>query len=150
MDDALVELCLPDSRFTLSSLYSCLHAVETESPRDTHRYPQAVADAIGDLAVSIYNVFSKNFETYRFLKDAVRVFELLEGPLLNKADLGHEEALSEVQAWEEKQDLSIRAATNISSYTGIVNPLLNLKNKDKLKRFWDILEQACLSSMIWP
>ena len=51
-DSTVIELCLPDSKFTLQSLFACLHVIETESPKFTKCYPQAMADAIGDLGVS--------------------------------------------------------------------------------------------------
>lgn len=51
-DSTVIELCLPDSKFTLQALFACLHAIETESPKYTKCYPQAMADAIGDLGVS--------------------------------------------------------------------------------------------------
>lgn len=65
------------------------------------------------------------------------MMELIEGPLLNKPPLNDEEAIAEVEIWQDKQELSIKAATQYSDYVNFVCPLENLKTKAKLDKTWD-------------
>ena len=51
LDSAIIELCLPRSRFSPQALYFCLHATVEETPKLLRRCPQLMWDAIGDLAV---------------------------------------------------------------------------------------------------
>lgn len=51
LDSAIIELCLPGSQFSPAALYQCLHDVEEESPKKLKECPQAMWDAVGDLAV---------------------------------------------------------------------------------------------------
>ena len=51
LDSAIIELCLPGSKFSPQALYTCLNAIEEESPKELGRCPQAMWDAVGDLAV---------------------------------------------------------------------------------------------------
>lgn len=53
LDSTIIELCLPRSKFTPQALYSCLHAIEEESPKELKRCPQLMWDAVGDLAVRV-------------------------------------------------------------------------------------------------
>lgn len=55
LDSTIIELCLPRSVFTPQALYSCLHAVEEESPRELKRCPQLMWDAVGDLSVRSFS-----------------------------------------------------------------------------------------------
>lgn len=57
MDSIVMELCLPDSEFSVNALIYCLHMVQEESPRETKRCPQAMWDAISALSVSIKKIF---------------------------------------------------------------------------------------------
>ena len=52
MDSTIVELCLPNSEFTVHALIACLQMVQTETPKETKRCPQAMWDAIAALSVS--------------------------------------------------------------------------------------------------
>ena len=51
LDSTIIELCLPGSKFSPQALYSCLHAIEEESPKELRRCPQLMWDSVGDLAV---------------------------------------------------------------------------------------------------
>ena len=51
LDSTVIELCLPGSNFSHQALYSCLHVIEEESPKDLRRCPQLMWDSVGDLAV---------------------------------------------------------------------------------------------------
>ena len=75
------------------------------------------------------------------------MLELLEGPLLNKSPLNDDEAIAEVDIWQDKQELSIEAVTDYSGYVSFVCPLENLKTKAKLDKVWDRINAVSASSL---
>lgn len=55
-DSAIVELCLPGSKFSPQALYFCLHLSGEETPKESKRCTQVMWDAVGDLSVSVANL----------------------------------------------------------------------------------------------
>ena len=53
LDSAIIELCLPGSKFSPQALYFCLHTTQEETPKLLRRCPQLMWDVVGDLAVRI-------------------------------------------------------------------------------------------------
>ena len=51
LDSIIVELCFPQGAYPKAILYRILHDAVDESPREARRFPQALWDAVGDLAV---------------------------------------------------------------------------------------------------
>jgi len=60
LDSIVVELCLPNSKYSKQILLQLLDEAATESPKETKRFPQALWDAVGDFSVSVppYNGFA--------------------------------------------------------------------------------------------
>jgi hypothetical protein len=56
VDSIVIELCLPNSQYPKYILARILEDATQEAPRETKRFPQALFDALGDLAVNIYTV----------------------------------------------------------------------------------------------
>ncbi|KAI5123681.1 hypothetical protein M0805_001709 [Coniferiporia weirii] len=123
LDSTIIELCLPGSKFTPQALYSCLNAIELESPRELRRCPQIMWDAVGDLA------------------EAVRLLDLMETPLLNAEGslqfADYPDEYVEFASWDDAQGVSIQAALQYSSFVNLVHPLTNIKNKTTLVKTWD-------------
>ena len=53
LDSIVVELCLPNSRYSKQILLQLLDEAATESPKETKRFPQALWDAVGDFSVGV-------------------------------------------------------------------------------------------------
>jgi len=56
VDSIVIEICLPNSQYPKYILTRMLEDATQEAPRETKRFPQALFDALGDLAVNIYAV----------------------------------------------------------------------------------------------
>jgi hypothetical protein len=54
VDSIVIELCLPNSKYPKYILARILEDATEEAPREKERFPQALFDALGDLAVYIY------------------------------------------------------------------------------------------------
>ncbi|KAL5523887.1 hypothetical protein ACEPAG_8060 [Sanghuangporus baumii] len=125
-DSAIIELCLPGSKFSPQALYFCLHTTQEETPRLLRRCPQLMWDAVGDLA------------------EAVRLLDIMESPLINRdAEGGSERNFSlssECTRWNEAQEKSVRSAAQYFNFVNLVHPLENLKVKAKLDAIWEQLD----------
>jgi len=53
LDSIVVELCLPNSKYSKQILLQLLDEAATESPKETKRFPQALWDAVGDFSVGV-------------------------------------------------------------------------------------------------
>ena len=53
LDSIVVELCLPNSKYSKQIILQLLDEATTESRKDRKRFPQALWDAVGDLSVGI-------------------------------------------------------------------------------------------------
>jgi len=51
VDSIVIELCLPNSQYPKYILTRILEDATQEAPREKKRFPQALFDALGDLAV---------------------------------------------------------------------------------------------------
>jgi hypothetical protein len=54
IDSIVIELCLPNSQYPKYILARILEDATQEAPREKRRFPQALFDALGDLAVSAH------------------------------------------------------------------------------------------------
>jgi len=124
LDSAIIELCLPGSQFSPAALYQCLHDVEKESPKQLRHCPQAMWDAVGDLA------------------EAVKIQDHLETPLLVPEGRAWQEELAgteepfEFFIWTEAQNYSLEACQTLTKLEGQLSPFTNLKDKNVLKKIW--------------
>ncbi|KAL5507170.1 hypothetical protein ACEPAH_6626 [Sanghuangporus vaninii] len=125
LDSAIIELCLPGSKFSPQALYFCLHTTQEETPKLLRRCPQLMWDTVGDLA------------------EAVRLLDVMETPLISRtADEETEGNFSlsiECARWSEAQEKSVRSAMQYSNFVNLVHPLENLKVKEKLDAIWEQL-----------
>ncbi|KAL5528321.1 hypothetical protein ACEPAF_7457 [Sanghuangporus sanghuang] len=122
LDSAIIELCLPGSKFSPQALYFCLHTTQEETPKLLRRCPQLMWDAVGDLA------------------EAVRLLDAMETPLISRmADEeteGNFSLSNECARWSEAQEKSVRSAMQYSNFVNLIHPLENLKVKEKLDAIW--------------
>ena len=65
VDSIVIELCLPNSQYPKYILARMLEDATQEAPRETKRFPQALFDALGDLAVNIHAVSTSVSLTYK-------------------------------------------------------------------------------------
>ena len=56
LDSIVVELCLPNSKYSKQIMLQLLDEAITESPNETKRFPQALWDAVGDFSVGIFHI----------------------------------------------------------------------------------------------
>ncbi|EPQ57181.1 hypothetical protein GLOTRDRAFT_39174 [Gloeophyllum trabeum ATCC 11539] len=121
LDSIIIELCLPQSRYPKQVLYSILHDAVDESPREAKRFPQAVWDAVGDLAM------------------AVELQDIIEGPLLglDSTQLKNtpRNMPEEYENWVDAQLFSDKAAKDLS-IKSYVFPLERTKTKQGLEMLW--------------
>ncbi|KAL5485099.1 hypothetical protein ACEPAI_7741 [Sanghuangporus weigelae] len=126
LDSAIIELCLPGSKFSPQALYFCLHTTQEETPRLLRRCPQLMWDAVGDLA------------------EAVRLLDVMESPLISRDAEGGTERnftlFNECAQWNEAQEKSVRSAMQYSNFVNLVHPLETLKVKAKLDAIWEQLD----------
>jgi len=131
LDSAIIELCLPGSQFSPAALYQCLHDVEKESPKQLRHCPQAMWDAVGDLA------------------EAVKIQDHLETPLLVPEGRAWQEELAgteepfEFFIWTEAQNYSLEACQTLTKLEGQLSPFTNLKDKNVLKKIWIEINSNC-------
>lgn len=53
LDSIVVELCLPNSKYSKQIMLQLLEEATTESRKETKRFPQALWDAVGDFSVGV-------------------------------------------------------------------------------------------------
>lgn len=51
LDSIIIEMCFPRGTYPMYILLKILHDAVEEAPRETHRFPQELWDAVGDLSV---------------------------------------------------------------------------------------------------
>ncbi|TDL26198.1 hypothetical protein BD410DRAFT_895610 [Rickenella mellea] len=127
VDSIVIELCLPGSPFPLPVLYSSLHDFSVESPKELERFPQAMWDAVGDLA------------------DAVQVLDLLDGPLLTPHGQKAKGLAKVPSDFEKCQFLSFSALQKVSKFKSFVCPLANLRTKANLDKVWSCINSNCMA-----
>jgi hypothetical protein len=54
VDSIVIELCFPNSQYPKYILARILEDATQEAPREKKRFPQALFDALGDLAVNVH------------------------------------------------------------------------------------------------
>ena len=65
VDSIVIEICLPNSQYPKYILTRMLEDATQEAPRETKRFPQALFDALGDLAVNICAISTSVSLTYQ-------------------------------------------------------------------------------------
>jgi len=103
VDSIVIELCLPNSQYPKYILARILEDATQEAPRETKRFPQALFDALGDLAV------------------ALQLQETLEAPLLGpRGEQWRSQSRTmpgEFSWWIEAQSLSEGVSTKLGKKT---------------------------------
>ncbi|KAI9450353.1 hypothetical protein F5148DRAFT_987108 [Russula earlei] len=122
VDSIVIELCLPNSQYPKYILARILEDATQEAPREKKRFPQALFDALGDLAV------------------ALQLQETLEAPLLGK---GGEQwrkqprtMPEDLSLWIEAQSLSEEASRELGKNLDIIFPLEKTKEAGVVDAMW--------------
>lgn len=140
LDSTVVELCLPGSVFTTQALFACLKAIGEESARELKRCPQAMWDAVGDLAVRPLCKLCVLEVIFFIFQEAVRLLDLLETPLLTPEGVVWKRAVPippmEFKQWEDAQTPSINATQRVNEFKDLAFPLSRLRNKVDLPKIW--------------
>lgn len=58
LDSIIIELSFPEAPYSKRILYQILHEAVDEAPREAKRFPQELWDAVGDLSVCLFNMYS--------------------------------------------------------------------------------------------
>ncbi len=82
LDSIIVELCFPQGVYPKAILYRILHDAVDESPREARRFPQALWDAVGDLAVSPFHQYFYWLKPIAHITDFSRVTRTFRGAFI--------------------------------------------------------------------
>ncbi|KAI0074642.1 hypothetical protein K474DRAFT_1665173 [Panus rudis PR-1116 ss-1] len=125
LDSIIIELCLPNSNFPRPILYRILHEAIDESPREGKHFPQALWDAVGDLAV--------NVELQEIIESA------LLGPDAEKWKQEARQMPDEYEHWVDAQIFSGKASKEVANWKDVIYPLEKTKDKKVLDNMWRLL-----------
>ncbi|KJA27891.1 hypothetical protein HYPSUDRAFT_35071 [Hypholoma sublateritium FD-334 SS-4] len=132
LDSIIVELCFPQGVYPKAILYRILHDAVDESPREARRFPQALWDAVGDLAIS------------------VELQELLEAPLFGSGGETWKkqprQMPEEYESWVDAQLFSEKASNLFATFKDMIFPLERTRNKSVLDRMWKQIDQNYIST----
>lgn len=141
VDSIVIELCLPDSQYPKYILARILEDAMEEAPRERRRFPQALFDALGDLAVNIhFNPTPDSLTDKRYDQVALQLQETLDAPLLgpqgqkwrNQSRVVPEE----LSLWIEAQSLSEEASRKLGKNLNIIFPLEKTKESGVVNAMW--------------
>ncbi|KAG7098800.1 hypothetical protein E1B28_000705 [Marasmius oreades] len=122
LDCIIIELCFPNGTYPQNVLYAILHEAVKEAPKEARRFPQALWDAVGDLAV------------------CVQLRDLIETPLLspNAQPWKNEEKKMplDYDQWVDAQLYSEGAAEKHASFKDAIYPLERTKKAEVLANMW--------------
>ncbi|KAH9979163.1 hypothetical protein BJV74DRAFT_858646 [Russula compacta] len=141
VDSIVIELCLPNSQYPKYILARILEDATQEAPREKRRFPQALFDALGDLAVNIHTDFSSaSLMSQGCDQVALQLQETLETPLLGpqgKQWRNQSRAMpEELNWWIEAQSLSEEASRKLGRNLGIIFPLEETKKSGVVDAMW--------------
>ncbi|KAI0305730.1 hypothetical protein B0F90DRAFT_1700505 [Multifurca ochricompacta] len=122
VDSIVIELCLPNSPYPKYILARILEDATQEAPCEKQRFPQAMFDALGDLAV------------------ALQLQETIEAPLLGpQGEQWRKQSRTmpkEFALWIEAQSLSEEASKKLGNNLSIIFPLENTKESGVVDAIW--------------
>jgi hypothetical protein len=141
VDSIVIELCLPNSRYPKYILARILEDATEEAPRERRRFPQALFDALGDLAVNIHaNSTPDSLTEQRYDQVALQLQETLEAPLLGPQGERWRnqprDVPEELSLWIEAQSLSEDASRKIGRNLNIIFPLERTKESGVVDVMW--------------
>ncbi|KDQ27753.1 hypothetical protein PLEOSDRAFT_1024380, partial [Pleurotus ostreatus PC15] len=122
IDSIVIELCFPEGPYPTGVLFQLLHDAVEEAPHHAKRFPQALWDSVGDLAIS------------------VELLDLMEAPLLSPEASGWRNSRrSAPAAYDEfldAQRYSLEATKNTANWRDLVSPLEKTKMSHILESMW--------------
>ncbi|KAL0578301.1 hypothetical protein V5O48_003712, partial [Marasmius crinis-equi] len=125
LDCIIIELCFPRAPYPKAILYSILRDAVEEAPKEARRFPQALWDAVGDLAF------------------CVQLQSLIETPLLHPdAKAWKDEPRQmppEYDQWLDAQLYSETAAEKYEDFKDAVYPLERTKKAEVLANVWKLV-----------
>jgi hypothetical protein len=141
VDSIVIELCLPNSQYPKYILARILEDATQEAPRETKRFPQALFDALGDLAVNIYTASTlASLTCQHYNQVALQLQETLEAPLLGpRGEQWRSQSRTmpgEFSWWIEAQSLSEGVSTKLGKKLNIIFPLEKTKESGTVDAMW--------------
>lgn len=141
VDSIVIELCLPNSQYPKYILARILEDATQEAPREKKRFPQALFDALGDLAVDIHTDSSFTSLTSQGCEQvALQLQETLETPLLGpQGEQWRNQSRAmpeELNWWIEAQSLSEEASRKLGRNLDIIFPLEKTKESGVVDAMW--------------
>lgn len=155
LDSIVVELCLPQSPIPKQILLNILSEAIDETPRDAKRFPQALWDAMGDLAVRMNFALLCHFVSQHFrLQSTVQLQELLESPLLGEQGVKWKSEPrvkpEDYLNWEDAQIFSVTASKEINTFKEFLVPLSRTKEKHIMETIWKFINLVSQIRYILP
>ncbi len=134
VDSIVIELCLPNSKYPKYILARILEDATEEAPHERKRFPQALFDALGDLAVNIHaNSTPDSLTERRYDQVALQLQETLDAPLLgpqgekwrNQSRAMPEELSLWIEAQSLSEDASRKLGRNLNDIFGHIRKSIN-------------------------
>ena len=141
VDSIVIELCLPNSRYPKYILARILEDATEEAPRERRRFPKALFDALGDLAVNVHaNSTPDSLIEQHYDQVALQLQETLDAPLLGpqgeKWRKQSRDVPEELSLWIEAQSLSEEASRKLGRNLDIIFPLERTKESGVVDAMW--------------
>ncbi|KAJ8696378.1 hypothetical protein PTI98_006252 [Pleurotus ostreatus] len=131
IDSIVIELCFPEGPYPTGVLFQLLHDAVEEAPHHAKRFPQALWDSVGDLAIS------------------VELLDLMEAPLLSPEASGWRNSRSSAPAaydeFLDAQRYSLEATKNTANWKDLVSPLEKTKMPHILESMWKTINANYMS-----
>ncbi|KAF9501917.1 hypothetical protein BDN71DRAFT_1438656 [Pleurotus eryngii] len=127
----VIELCFPDGPYPTGVLFQLLHDAVEEAPHHAKRFPQALWDSVGDLAIS------------------VELLSLMEAPLLSPEASGWRNSRRPAPAvydeFLDAQRYSLEATKDTANWRDLVSPLEKTKMPHLLESMWKTVNANYMS-----
>ena len=141
VDSIVIELCLPNSQYPKYILARILEDAMEEAPRERKRFPKALFDALGDLAVNVHSNSTPDSLTEQcYDQVALQLQETLDAPLLGpqgeKWRNQPRVVPEELSLWVEAQSLSEEASRKIGKNLNNIFPLERTKESGVVDAMW--------------
>lgn len=155
LDSIILELCFPRAPYSQAVLYNILHDAIEENPREARRFPQALFDAVGDLAVGlVYGIIKKHNSDWFPCQVVVQLQHMLDAPLVGPEGQKWVEAAKalekteDVKAWLAAQEISEAATNNFPTFKNIIFPLEKTQKADVLSNMWRLIDAVSLPPLL--